>query len=286
MTLWEINIQSKKVDKINIFICGDLHQYAEPVKNFYRNYIKDTPKENEENWLICLGDFGALYWFDYRDRNFKKELSKYPFNYFVIRGNHEERASNRAIIEPDLWEETECFGNACLRQPAFPKIYYARDDGGIYNIAGRKALVIPGAYSVDKWFRLERGWSWFPDEQLRPMEMANLTRIAAGEHFDLVLSHTCPYQYRPEDLFLNGIDQSRVDNSMELWMSQLSETITYGVWLWGHYHEDRVEAPYCEMFMHEVDPLEHIEERWERYRQTGNLDWWLPKSPIFYQFVR
>ena len=118
-----------------------------------------------------------------------------------------------------------------------------------------------------------------------PIEMANLETIAAGNHFDLVLSHTCPYQYRPTDLFLSFIDQSKVDNSMELWMSQLHEKIDYGIWCWGHYHADRIEAPYCEMFMHEVQELRELEERWRHYEDTGRLNWWLPKSPIFYEFT-
>ena len=88
----------------------------------------------------------------------------------------------------------------------------------------------------------------------------------------------------PTDLFLDGIDQSRVDNSMEKWMQKLITKITFNIHLWGHYHADRIEAPHCEMFMHEVEPLEHIEDRWYRYDQTGELDWWVPKSPNFYMF--
>lgn len=271
---------------MNIFIVGDLHQNRNPIRNFYHNYIENTPKANEENWMICLGDFGALYYFDYRDRNFKRNLSHYPFKYFVIRGNHEERASNRAKVEPDLWEEVEVFGNTCLRQKSFPNIYYAKDEGGIYNIDGRKILVIPGAYSVDKWYRLQMGWSWFPDEQLTSEEMTDLESIAAGQYFDLVLSHTCPYTYRPTDLFLNCIDQSRVDNSMELWMDQLNEKITYHTWCFAHYHQDRIEAPYIEMFYGEVENLEDVEARWGRYNETGELDWWLPKAPNFYMYTK
>lgn len=269
---------------MNIFICGDLHGDKNPIRNFYNNYIKGTPRESEENWMICLGDFGALYYFDYRDRNFKQELSKYSFKYFVIRGNHEERASNRMAVEPDLWEEVECFGNTCLRQPAFPNIYYAKDEGGIYNIAGRKTLVIPGAYSVDKNYRIMRSWSWFADEQLSAEERQNLEQLAQKQYFDLVLSHTCPYRFRPTDLFLSFIDQNAVDNSMEIWMDGLAEKIQWSAWLWGHYHADRVEAPYCEMFMHEVENLEDIEARWNEYGKTGKLDWWIPKSPNFYRF--
>lgn len=269
---------------MNIFIVGDLHGDRNPIRNFYHNHIENTPKANEENWMICLGDFGALYYFDYRDQNFKKNLSRYPFKYFVIRGNHEERASNRAKVEPDLWEEVEVFGNTCLRQKSFPNIYYAKDEGGIYNIDGRKTLVIPGAYSVDKWYRLQKGWSWFPDEQLTPEEMDNLEKIAFSQFFDFVLSHTCPISWEPTDLFLNSINQSKVDKSMEVWMETLKDKITFGVWCFGHYHADRLERPYVEMFYGEVENLKDVEDRWNKYILTDKLDWWLPKSPNFYQW--
>lgn len=269
----------------NIYICGDLHGNQNSVRNFYNNYIKNTPKEQEENWMICLGDFGALYYFDYRDRNFKQNLSRYPFKYFVIRGNHEERASNRAKIESDLWEEVECFGNTCLRQPAFPNIYYAKDEGGIYTINGLKTLVIPGGYSVDKWHRLQMGWSWFPDEQLTPEEMKNLEKLSTGQDFDLVLTHTCPLSVQPVDLFLNCIDQSMVDSSMEIWMDKLFSNLSFGVHCFGHYHADRIEQPHVEQFYTEIEDLETIEARWKRYDETGELDWWLPLSPSFQKIM-
>ena len=271
---------------MNIFICGDLHQDKNPIRNFYNNHIKDTPKEREENWIVCLGDFGALFFFDYRDRNFKRELHKYPFKYFVIRGNHEERASNRALLESDLWEEVEVFENTCLREARYPNIYYAKDEGGIYNIAGRKTLVIPGAYSVDKQYRIRNCWTWFPDEQMTEQERDDLERLATGQHFDLVLSHTAPYDKMPVDLFLSSIDQTLVDNSMEHWMQQLCNQITFNLHLWGHYHADRIEAPHCEMFMHEIESLEDVEYRWQQYDETGELDWWLPMSPAMEKLMQ
>ena len=217
---------------------------------------------------------------DRRDHHFKKDLGKYPFKYFVIRGNHEQRANDVAFLEAyNGWEEAEAFGNTCLRQTAYPNIYYAKDEGGIYNIAGRKTLVIPGAYSVDKWYRLRQGWAWFSDEQLTPLEMADLSAVAEGQYFDLVLSHTCPRKYQPTDLFLSVIDQSRVDNTMEIWMDSLLDKMTFNLWCWGHYHADRIEAPHCEMFYREVENLEDVEARWKRYDETGELDWWIPMSP-------
>ena len=269
---------------MNIWFIGDCHGSPDTIEKFYFNCIKDTPKEYEENWLIMLGDAGLLYYLNKKDDYLKRTLSRLPFKYFVIRGNHEERASNRAKIEPNLWEEVECFGNKCLRQFAFPNIYYAKDEGGIYNIAGRKTLVVPGAYSIDKYYRLQMGWSWFPDEQLTQEEMANLEKITFGQSFDLILSHTCPISCEPTDLFISGIDQSKVDKTMEIWMEKLFNHINFKVALWGHFHADRVEAPRCEMLMHEVQLLDEIEDRWDRYTKTGELDWWLPKAPNFYMF--
>jgi len=43
-------------------------------------------------------------------------------------------------------------------------IFFAKD-GEIYNINNKKTMVIGGAYSVDKYYRLGRGYSWWEDEQ-------------------------------------------------------------------------------------------------------------------------
>jgi hypothetical protein len=65
---------------MNIYIIGDLHQESYPVDAFYKNYLKGSPAESEENWLICLGDFGANYFFDHRDRlaSSPRSLQDYP----------------------------------------------------------------------------------------------------------------------------------------------------------------------------------------------------------------
>lgn len=267
---------------MNVFICGDLHGDINPIRNFYNNHIKNTERESEENWIILLGDVGAQYYFDYRDKNFKKNLSKYPFKYFCIRGNHEERASIVAKQNSEDWEEVEVFEGQCLRERKFPNIYYAADEGGIYNINGRKCLVIPGAYSVDKHHRLMMGWSWFAQEQLSAQEMAALEAISRGYEFDFVFSHTCPLDWEPTDLFLGFIDQSSVDKSMEIWMNRLKDNIDWKHWCFAHYHADRLERPHVEIFYKEVEPLDTIVSRWKKYDETGEVDWWIPKSPAYY----
>jgi hypothetical protein len=78
------------------------------------------------------------------------------------------------------------------------------------------------------------------------------------------------------------IDQSTVDKTMEVWMAKIEETFLWKHWLFGHYHADRIERPYVEQFYTEIEDLNSIVERWEKFGYTGELDWWLPKSPNFY----
>ena len=162
----------------------------------------------------------------------------------------------------------------------FPLIRYFCD-WGFYDIMGRKTLVLGGAYSVDKHYRIMNHWTWFENEQLTESEMDACYRNLEYKEFDFILSHTCPLSFQPTDLFLNFIDQSTVDNSMEKWMEKIAESVRWNVWLFGHYHQDRVELPHVEMFYTEVEDLESIEARWRRYDETGEIDWWIPRSPKF-----
>ena len=100
-------------------------------------------------------------------------------------------------------------------------------------------MVLGGAYSVDKYYRLTFGRKWFKGEQLSADEMEAISKKYKGDHFNLVLTHTCPRSWQPTDLFLSGIPQSSVDNSMENWMEEFKDTIDFDYWLFGHYHDDR-----------------------------------------------
>ena len=104
-----------------------------------------------------------------------------------------------------------------------------------------------------------------------------------GESVDFILSHTCPLSWEPIDLFLNGIDQSTVDKSMEVWFDELKDNIKWKYYLFGHYHADRIERPHVEQFYQEYEDVESIIARWNKYDEIGELDYWLPKSPAFYE---
>lgn len=226
--------------KKRIWFIGDLHGQTLPIKNFYKKYHKDFTFSQETDIMVCLGDFGGNFFFNYRDRNFKKELSKYNLTFFVVRGNHEERPSICKQKNPEDWIFENFFGNFVYVEKKFPYIKYALDSCAEYDIEGFRTLIIPGAYSVDKDFRLAKGWTWFEQEQLTKEEMLDgIKLIEQDPSFDLVLSHTCPKNWQPFDLFLSSVDQKTVDDSMEIFLNDVANKISFQVWLWGHYHQFR-----------------------------------------------
>lgn len=223
-----------------IFVMGDIHGKFQPIRDFeLRNKIKENFDGSDT--MILLGDAGLNFFFNSRDRKFKEKLGKFPFTYFVIRGNHEERPSICAEKNPEAWHKEKYFGNEVWVENDFPYIKYAMDYVNWYVIDDYITLVIPGAYSVDKYRRLQMGWSWFPNEQLTTEEMEQGFHLLDGMQYkcDLVLSHTCPVIYEPTDLFLSVVDQSTVEKDMERYLGQIEYRLDYKAWLWGHYHAFR-----------------------------------------------
>ena len=270
------------------YITGDCHGTFTKFHNI--------PKEdfNENTAIICLGDFGINFWLNNKDIRAKKELSKnYPFTFYCVRGNHEARPQDVEGMN-NIYDEN--VQGVVYLEEEFPLIRYFLDYGE-YTINGFKCAVIGGAYSVDKYYRLARAGiidktdpryfnpkitHWFYNELLSEKEMNDAMEILSNKHYDFIFTHTCPISWEPTDLFLSMVDQSSVDKSMELWLEEFKESITFNVWCFGHFHADRLERPYVEQYYNNIEELGTIWHRWNRYSETGDLDWWLVKSPSFY----
>lgn len=267
---------------------GDCHGNFLWLSNLKENY------KPEETAIIICGDCGLDFYLNNSDIKKKKDVEAKGYYIYWLRGNHEARPQDipgyEIIFDENVHGQVYC-------DPRFPHLR-AFLDYGFYDIGGYTCLVIGGAYSVDKQWRLTRAClteetndpkksGWFANEQLTDEEMRNCERVIqrfdiTGKVVNFVMTHTCPYDYRPTDMFLNFIDQSTVDNSMELWMNRIKEMFTWHVWLFGHYHADRIERPYVEQYYNDIEELDTIHERWLKYSDTGELDWWLEKGPMFY----
>lgn len=225
-----------------------------------------------ETAVIILGDAGLNFYLNKTDKKNKEAVQKTGYTIYCVRGNHEERPENLPDI---VYEYDKEIDGRVIIESEYPNIRYFRD-GMVYNIDGLKTLVIGGAYSVDKWYRLNRAGifskfdpnygnpkktGWFPEEQLDSEEMFEIEQEHSGKKFDLVLSHTCPLSWQPTDLFLPFLDQSSVDSSMEQWMDEFKDKIDWGVWLFAHYHTDRIIGNGAEIYYQSIENLNNIVER-------------------------
>ncbi len=232
-----------------ILITADLHGSFHPARDIYNYMIEKQEPLTKEDVLIVLGDFGANFFFNYRDIKLKKKLGKYNITYFVIRGNHEERPSICMEKNPEAWHMEEFWGNQVYVENDFSYIKYALDTPAKYEIPTAqgniiKTLVLPGAYSVDKYYRCANDLGWFPTEQCTKEEMAAGVALAQSDTWNLVLSHTCPIIYEPTDLFLSFVNQSTVDKTTEQWLGEIEYNLDYKLWAFGHFHSLRIYPEY------------------------------------------
>ena len=210
-----------------VYLTGDTHGDFRRIKMFCQQ-INTTP----DDMLIILGDAGFNYFGNYRDRNAKVFASKLPITLLCIHGNHERRPTTMPT-----YMEKDYHGGIVWYEEEYPNILFAKD-GEIYDFNGKKCIVIGGAYSVDKFYRLAMGWHWFPDEQPSPEIKHRVEEQLASENYmvDVVLSHTCPVKYEPVETFMPNIDQLQVDKSTEIWLGEIESKLTYEKWYCGHYH--------------------------------------------------
>lgn len=94
---------------------------------------------------------------------------------------------------------------------------------------------------MNKWYHLERGLHWWPDEQPSEEIREKVESVLEQRNWqiDIVLSHTCPLKYEPLEVFLRGLDQSTVDKSTEEWLDWIESRLNYERWYCGHYHTEK-----------------------------------------------
>lgn len=212
-----------------VVLTGDTHGDFERILEFCEEYDTTT-----KDIIIILGDVGINYHLDGRDAQLKDELKELPITLFCIHGNHEERPCNIQGYEEKQWH-----GGTVLYEEDYPNILFAQD-AEIYDFEGKKAVVIGGAYSVDKYYRLSGGAPWFdseqPDEWIKAYVEAQLERVKWN--VDYVFSHTVPLSFEPRESFLPNIDQNTVDKSTEKWLDTIENRLNYENWYAGHFHVD------------------------------------------------
>lgn len=211
-----------------IYITGDKHRDFSSIYKFCRKY-----KTTLNDTMIILGDTGINYFLNTKDVTLKKKLSKYPITLFCVHGNHEERPENISSYK------TKEFHNGLVYyEEEYPNILFAKD-GEIYNFNNMKTLVVGGACSVDKDYRIRAGLKWFKSELPDEHTKSNIiNKVKKNNKIDVILTHACPYKYLPIESFLSFVTASKVDKSFEQWLEQLLD-IKFIRWYCGHHHINR-----------------------------------------------
>lgn len=230
-----------------IYLTGDTHGRFERIGIFC-----DKMQTSLDDILIILGDAGINFHAGALDILRKEYLAKLPITLLCIHGNHERRPEKLPCYNEQTWH-----GGTVYVEERYPNIMFAKD-GELYDLNDKKAVAIGGAYSIDKAWRVE-GQSWWPDEQPSPEIKARVesTLERLGWKVDIVLSHTTPLKYEPVEVFLPGIDQSKVDKSTEEWLGSIEERLVYQKWYCGHYHTekkiDRLQIMFSDYAVLEAD---------------------------------
>lgn len=239
---------------MTVYATGDIHGNVQPI--IARIRIAGV---GEGDTMILLGDNG-LNFHGYEIDNGKKNglVRKTKCDYFVIRGNHDERPEDVLILPENMVAVTgnyngeyipyahyeTYFGNRVMVEDKYPQIKYAID-GLIYDINGYKTMVIGGGYSVDKFYRLQNNWHWVENEMLSENEMETIWSNFESNHVDIILSHVAPRAFEPwvRKTFADEWNLPTwfsVDHTMENWMDKFlwSRNNEIVLWYFAHYHAD------------------------------------------------
>ena len=215
---------------ILIYLTGDTHGDFRRVAIF-----SDMVESTEGDVLVILGDAGINYYGNPKDKRLKQQLSELPITLFCIHGNHEKRPESLSAYQEINWR-----GGKAYAQSEYPSLLFAKD-GEIYELEEKRCIAIGGAYSADKQHRLANNWGWWANEQPSEEIKKGVEQRLVSENWtiDIVLSHTCPMKYVPQEMFMPFVDQSSVDNSTEEWLDTIEEKLTYFRWYCGHYHTNK-----------------------------------------------
>ena len=221
---------NKQFDRV--FVTGDIHGDVFDLEARVAK-IGDATKDD---LLIILGDIAFFYSLFHNDAAKDTARRAYaanlPITLLCVQGNHEQ-----PFCEMDA-ERIKLLGGDGYERDG---IYFA-SNGTTLDINGNSCLVVGGAYSVDKPWRLLRGNAWWQNEELTDAELLDIQAATKGKRFDFVLTHTCPFNFLPREMFLAEIDQSRVENRTEKALQMIHDSIKFGKWFCGHFHTDKFDG--------------------------------------------
>lgn len=244
-----------------VYLFGDLHGIPwEAQRRLLAAHIAPTANDV----AILLGDVGIKYG-DRMFRDMRVSLNELGCPVLVMRGNHDSRyrrdLENHSFCRKGSIEYETIDGCMLAHDMRHPNVWYLPDGPDVVTIEDKRFLLLPGAFSVDKEWRLRTQSPWEPEELLTQAELRHAIDLAHNGDIDYVLSHTAPLCWEPlfDDLFIDGLDESTIDRSMETYFDVILDEVssTCKGWFFGHFHDDRdLKGTIGHMLYHNVYALD------------------------------
>lgn len=206
-------------------LTGDMHGGNDCKKVFdlaNKNGLVFTKKD----YLIIAGDFGALWFGDYRDDALLMELNDLGFTILVVDGNHE----NHAVLDS---LPVETWNGGKVHKIREHIIHLMR--GQVFNVDGLKIFSFGGADSVDKAWRIP-SISWWKREMPSDEEYKEgLENLEKHDYkVDIVITHTCP------SIIFNEVRNvfDKQTTRIEDYLGDIATKLEFNYWIFGHFHHD------------------------------------------------
>lgn len=212
------------------YVTGDTHGENERLVSFCQEKAL-----GENDVVVVLGDACLNYYPQQTEEEIekKRQLNDLGVKFFFIRGNHDRNPKNMKA----MYQKDKAFGNTVYIEPAFENLIFARD-GKSYVFDDKTCLVLGGASSVDKDYRIVHKQPWYPDEQMddQDKKRAAETLEKLAWQVDYVFSHACPGKYTPLEALREGINEYKTDHTTEDYLDEIEDRLTYDIWYCGHWH--------------------------------------------------
>ena len=232
----QYNIENKTL------ICiGDVHGEFSTLRYKLSQYIKKY-NLTDTIFIVC-GDCGFFgkhtdnKWFYHERSKINKILVNSGNELYFFRGNHDN---------PEFFDSNTIYivGNTTTIKVL--KDYDILNS----NLYGR-ILVVPGATSVDRYYRT-KDVSWWENEGIKKLSNNELNKLGK---IDLVLSHSLPYFPKLSKFQLDALEENEIHYKganffnqtlsvtlyeEQLYLQNLQLNIKASSWISGHYHVSSV----------------------------------------------
>ena len=216
-----------------IFVTGDIHGDVDDLASRVGKMGAQT-----DDLVIILGDCGFFYDTFYAsegkvaksDFDRMQKAASLPCTVLCVQGNHEipydemPTAQNISLLGGEGYY---AYG-----------VYFAKN-GTTLDLNGKKALVVGGAVSIDRFVRENDRRPWFCHEEISQKRFDEILSEVSGKTFDFVFSHTTAFSDIPEDAFADFPHPYYNEHHTEKNLQKIKENIMYGCWYAGHYHVER-----------------------------------------------